>query len=212
MPAAEGERRHGRGGVVADAGQGQQLVAIGRHRRRRDARRSPLRRRAAAGRGAGSRADPRRVRPRPGIGGERSRGRPPPHPGLEDRQDPAHRRLLQHELRHHHRPRRRVAAPGQVPRLGAEPVDQLILQSHGASIFARGSRRLALDCEPATLACRDLLAASSAPAGRAHRHRVAGPALLARSGEDDPDPAPAAKASRRHPDAGADVAAPQPSR
>ena len=70
------------------------------------ARRSRWRRRAAAGRGAGSRAGPTPAPPRRSA---RRPGRPASasaQPGLVHGQHPRDRRLLEHELRDHHRPRR----------------------------------------------------------------------------------------------------------
>ena len=65
VPLPVGEGGHGRGGVLADAGQGEQLGVLAWVRRRRGVPLWRRRRRAGAGRGAGSRAGPRRGRPRP---------------------------------------------------------------------------------------------------------------------------------------------------
>ena len=109
---AEGERRDRRRGVVADARQRQQLGVRPRAPRRRARPRSRWPRRAAAAPAAGSRAGPRPAPPRRLGRGQRRRRRPAAQPGLVHRQHPGHRRLLEHELRDHHRPRasRRYAA------------------------------------------------------------------------------------------------------
>ena len=81
VPPAVGEGRDRGGGVVADAGQGAQVVVRPPAPRRRAARRSRRRRRAGAAPGAGSRAGPRPDRLAGRLGGQRRRRRPALQPG-----------------------------------------------------------------------------------------------------------------------------------
>ena len=75
VPLAVREGGHRGGRVLADPGQREQLRVLASVRRRRAAPLSPARRRAAAARGAGSRAGPRRGRPRRRASAARSAGR-----------------------------------------------------------------------------------------------------------------------------------------
>ena len=125
VPLAEAERRDRRGRVVAHAGERAQVVV-----RRGHPAVVPLDDRG--GRGVQPQRAARVAEPAPradGLAARRGgevRGR---RPGLEPlavhRLDAGDRGLLEHELRDHHRPRRRLlAAPGQLAGMGVVPVQQ----------------------------------------------------------------------------------------
>ena len=125
VPAAEPERRDRCGRVVADAGESAQVVV-----RRRHLAAVPLDDRG--GRGVQAQGTAGVAEPAPGSDrlaarrcGEVRRRRPGLQPDAVDGLDPRDRRLLEHELRDHHRPRRRLlAAPGQLAGVGVVPVEQ----------------------------------------------------------------------------------------
>ncbi len=125
VPAPEPERRDRRGRVVADPGESAQVVV-----RRRHLAAVPLDDRG--GRGVQAQGAAGVAEPAPGSDclaargrGEVRRRRPGLQPDAVDRLHPGDRRLLEHELRDHHRPRRGLlAAPGQLAGMGVVPPEQ----------------------------------------------------------------------------------------
>jgi len=120
-----GEDRHRAGGVVADAGQTEQIVHL--------AWDDPAE--AVANLDCGP-MQPQRAARIPKIcplgecfggrlGGQRGRGGPTVQPGLQMRNYPADWGLLQHELTHQNTPRAEPGtAPRQVARMGGVPRDE----------------------------------------------------------------------------------------
>ncbi len=129
VATAVGEDRDRGSGVVADAGQGDQVVVGRRHLAA-----VPLHDRGR--RGVEPERPARVAEPAPGpdrlarrhrreVGG----CRPLLEPGRVHRQHPGDRRLLQHELRHHHRPGAGVGRPPrQVAGVLGVPVEDRLVQ------------------------------------------------------------------------------------
>ena len=106
VPLAEGEAGDRRGGVVADAGQREQVVVRRRHLAvvaLDDGDRGGVEAQRATG---VAQPAPHPHRLAGGLGGQGGRRRPALEPGRVHRQHPRDRRLLEHELADHHRPRR----------------------------------------------------------------------------------------------------------
>ena len=136
MPVAVGEHGDGTGGVVADPGQGQQIVDIARNDAVVTA--VDLDRRAVEPQRASRVAEVRPLRDRCGgrVGGQCGGRRPSGEPRLEVGDDARDGRLLQHELAHERAPRPETgAAPRQIARGPAIPRDERRCEvGHDASL------------------------------------------------------------------------------